>query len=246
MFETDHTSTISRPPIRCNLRQEKKLFSRHTSPLPDEERLPQKKKPASLRQGESIRKLYRGQQLAIFGRYRNGGPAEVSLTVKLSGRRQTYRCRVDFPGSDPDNPELERLWAMSRIEMFEDLANAGLTPKEEAASAIRDLGIQYQLVTDETSMLVLSDEAFESYGIKRSNRTRIAEEHAAQSRRRTAPIRNYRADVPRGESGESLFPGSAPRLGGGAVSPFLLLLAVLLAVTAVGSAGGKRNAENGK
>ena len=181
--------------------------------------------------GESIRKLYRGQQLAIFGRYRNGGPAEVSLTVKLSGRRRTYRCRVDFPGSDPDNPELERLWAMSRIEMFEDLANAGLTPKEEAASAIRDLGIQYQLVTDETSMLVLSDEAFESYGIKRSNRTRIAEEHAAQSRRRNAPIRNYRADVPRGESGESLFPGSAPRLGGGAVSPFLLLLAVLLAVT---------------
>ena len=196
--------------------------------------------------GESIRKLYRGQQLAIFGRYRNGGPAEVSLTVKLSGRRRTYRCRVDFPGSDPDNPELERLWAMSRIEMFEDLANAGLTPKEEAASAIRDLGIQYQLVTDETSMLVLSDEAFESYGIKRSNRTRIAEEHAAQSRRRNAPIRNYRVYVPRGESGESLFPGSAPRLGGGAVSPFLLLLAVLLAVTAVGSAGGKRNAENGK
>ena len=136
---------------------------------------------------------------------------------------------------------------MSRIEMFEDMANAGLTPKEEANSAIRDLGLQYQLVTDETSMLVLSDEAFDSYKIERRNRTRIAEEHAAQSRRMSAPIRNYRADVPRGgESENRMFNGNAPRLGGGAVSPFLVLIAMVLAITAINAAGAKWKTENGK
>ena len=197
--------------------------------------------------GESLKKLYRGQQLAIFGRYRKGGEADVSLTVRLSGREQTYKCRVHFPESDLDNPELERLWAMSRIEMFEDMANAGLTPKGEADSAIRDLGLQYQLVTDETSMLVLSDEAFDSYRIERRNRTRIAEEHAAQSRRQSAPVRNYRADVPRGgDQDNRMFHGNAPRLGGGAVSPFLVLIAMVLAITAISSAAGMRKTENGK
>ncbi len=197
--------------------------------------------------GESLKKLYRGQQLVIFGKYRKGGVADVSLTVRLSGREQTYQCRVDFPENAQENPELERLWAMSRIEMFEDMANAGLTPKEEANSAIRDLGLQYQLVTDETSMLVLSDEAFDSYKIERRNRTRIAEEHAAQSRRMSAPIRNYRADVPRGgESENRMFNGNAPRLGGGAVSPFLVLIAMVLAITAINAAGAKWKTENGK
>lgn len=197
--------------------------------------------------GESLKKLYRGQQLVIFGRYRKGGEADVSLKVRLSGREQTYKCRVNFPESDLDTPELERLWAMSRIEMFEDMVNAGLTPKGEAASVIRDLGLQYQLVTDETSMLVLSDEAFESYHIERRNRSRIAEEHAAQSRRQSAPVRNYRADLPRsGETDNSMFHGNAPRLGGGAVSPFLILIAMMLVMTAAGTVGGMRKTENEK
>lgn len=198
--------------------------------------------------GESLKKLYRGQQLVIFGKYKKGGTADVSLTVKLSGREQTYKCKADFPETDTANPELERLWAMSRIEMFEDMANAGLTPKTEADSAIRELGLKYQLVTDETSMLVLSDEAFKTYNIERRNQTRVAEEHAAQSQRHNAPVRNYRADVPRNndKSGNNMFDMSAPRLGGGAVSPFMVLIAAILAVAVIAASGSGRKAENRK
>ncbi len=184
--------------------------------------------------GDAVKKLYRGQQLVVFGRYTGSGEATVRFNVKLSGRDRTYSCRVNFPETDADSPELERLWAMSRVEMFEDLVNSGRMPEKEAASAIRDLGVGYQLVTDETSMLVLSDDAFRSYGIERRNRGRIAAEQAAQSRRAAAPVRNYRADVPAagtsGENRNNLFESNAPRLGGGAVGPGMMLVILALAV----------------
>lgn len=127
------------------------------------------------RTGDELTKLYRGQQMVMFGRYAGQGRAEVKLEATISGRRQTYRCLVDFPAADTDNPELERLWGLARIEMFEALGNAGVMPGAEVASAVRDLGVRCQLVTDETSMLVLDDAAFERHGIRRQNQARLQE-----------------------------------------------------------------------
>ena len=104
-----------------------------------------------------------------------------------------------------------------------------------------------RIYLDHAATTPLSDEAFESYHIERRNRSRIAEEHAAQSRRQSAPVRNYRADLPRsGETDNSMFHGNAPRLGGGAVSPFLILIAMMLVMTAAGTVGGMRKTENEK
>ncbi len=201
--------------------------------------------------GDAPRKLYRGQQLVIFGRYQKGGPATVKMTVKLSGREQTYSCDINFPETDTDNPELERLWAMSRIEMFEDQANAGLLPKGESETLIRDLGIKYQLVTDETSMLVLSDDAFKTYNIERRNQSRVAAEHAAQSQRQAAPVKNYRADIPASRPVESvqpqqqdnrMFQNNAPRIsnkGGGAFNEMIVVLGLVMAGIAVFRTAGR-------
>jgi Ca-activated chloride channel family protein len=165
--------------------------------------------------GRVVGKIYRGQQLVLFGRYEDGGEATLRLDARLTGQDKTYQTGFEFPAVATDHPELERLWALSRIEEIQTLADTGLLPASEAGSAIRDLGIDYQLVTDETSMVVLDDDAFERHGIERRNQARAAIEHAAQARRRSQPVQSRRVD-----SHQPIFDQPAPSLGGGgAIGP---------------------------
>lgn len=159
---------------------------------------------------EMIGKIYRGQQLVIFGRYDKAGKATVTLNAKLTGADKTYTTTFDFPETDTSNPEIERLWAMDRIQMIEDKQNAGLMPESEGKYAVAQLGIAYQLVTDETSMVLLSDEAFAQRGLERRNKSRVAEERRAQAVRASEPPKSYQVDqsVP-------MFQHSAPSLGHG-------------------------------
>lgn len=189
-------------------------------------------------------KLYRGQQMVIFGRYKKAGRATVTMKVKISGREEVYKCDMDFPENDEANPELERLWALDRIEMFEDLANSGLQPAGECNDAIRNLGVEFQLVTDETSMIILSDEAHQRHNINRRNKDRVATERKAQSRRNALPVQNYRVDAPKEKKNDSgMFKFKAPRIpkGGGALDPWSLLLLGLFA--SIATALPKRNSK---
>ncbi|HKR62122.1 MAG TPA: VIT and VWA domain-containing protein [Thermoanaerobaculia bacterium] len=176
---------------------------------------------------EVIGKVYRGQQLVIFGRYTKGGPADVTLQAKLTGQDQTYTTRFDFPDVATEHPELERMWALNRIEQAVMKETVGLQSAEESKSAIQSLGTQYQLVTDYTSMVVLSDDVFEKRGIARNNKARIDVEHAAQAARATQPPVNFQAD-----RSKPMFSGRSHSVrGGGAFDPTMVLLA-LIAVTA--------------
>ena len=106
-----------------------------------------------------IGKVYRGQQLVVFGRYAAGG-----VWIVAEG-----------------SPELERLWALDSIHALQKQALLGLVPPAEASARVRKLGVDYQLVTAETSMLVLDDQGFSDQGIARNNQARSDAEHAAQS-----------------------------------------------------------------
>ncbi len=189
---------------------------------------------------EYIGKVYHGQQLVIFGRYNHGGKANVKLQANLTGQDKTYSTDFEFPDVDTDNPELERLWALNRIEMIEDMANSGLSPEKEANTAIRDLGVAYQLVTDETSMLVLSDETFEKNGIERKNRDRLTIEKDAQNRKSGQAVKSYRVD-----NSKPAFNLPSPSIGGGgAIDPFsgvLILMIFGLGATAYASAKKTEN-----
>lgn len=164
-------------------------------------------------------KVFRGQQLAIFGRYKNGGDARLALKARKTSGDLDYNTVVQFPDRSTEYPELERLWAMSRIEQIELQTSIGEMSGKESKGSIRDLGVAYQLVTDETSMIVLAEEGFERHGIARNNQARIAAEQSAQSQRQTAranavssgqPVNSTRADTKK-----PLFSGNAPRIGGG-------------------------------
>ena len=183
---------------------------------------------------ERPKKIYRGQQLVLFGRYETGGQATVTLKARLTGEDKAYTTKFTFPESDTENPEIERLWALDRVEEIQAKADAGLMPQEEARGAIRDLGLAYQLVTDHTSMVILSDSKFEERGIERHNRGRIAAERAAQKVRSGQPVRSRRIDreAPMFEGPSASLGGGgngAGAKGGGAFDPWLAGLAALVA-----------------
>lgn len=183
-------------------------------------------------------KIYRGEQLIMFGRYSKGGKATLTLDAKLTGKDRIYQTTFDFPDIDTANPEIERLWAMDQIENIQAKRDRGDMIKSESSTAIQDLGIQYQLVTDETSMLVLSDASFQKHQIKRLNTDRIKREHVAQAKRASAPApSNHRVDTQ-----QPLTPNNAPRInsgsrsgggGGGALPPIIVLLMAAFSALAV-------------
>jgi Ca-activated chloride channel homolog len=181
-------------------------------------------------------RAYYGQQLVVFGRYDAAGGAQVTLEGTLAGKPKHYSTMFMFPAIAEENPELERLWALQMIHGIQRKQMLGLMTLEAASGAIRQLGIDYQLVTDETSMLVVTDSAFEQNGIERKNLARTGIEHDAQAEKSGQPSSNYQV------GGAPTFPGSAPSIGsgsdggrshGGALDPATVLTGVLLALYGV-------------
>ncbi len=188
--------------------------------------------------GDTPQKIYRGQQLVLFGRYEGAGKTTVTLKASLSGNDQTYTTTLDLPEIDTDNPEVERLWAMAMIEQIEMQEAAGFLPPSESRDTIQMLGVNYQLVTDHTSMVVLDDATHAKRGITRNNQQRIAAERTAQSVRATQPARQARVDT-----AQPAFAAPAPHVsrygkggggGGGDVSGDVVFLAFMGALVIVG------------
>ncbi len=83
----------------------------------------------------------------------------------------------------------------------------------------------YQIVTDYTSMVVLSDTALADRGIERHNQIRIAREQQARVQRSQQPAKNYRVDRKK-----PAFKLPVPNLdgGGGAIDPLTGALGILI------------------
>jgi Ca-activated chloride channel family protein len=140
-----------------------------------------------------IGSLYYGQQLVMFGQYDNPGEVEIELTARVSGEKKTYSCFADLPEVDTDNPEIERLWALSSIEDVMDIVrDEGETDK--LRKEVIKLGVDYSLVTDYTSMLVITEQSFKARKIERKNLDRVTNERKAQEQRKAKPIKSYRVD----------------------------------------------------
>lgn len=160
--------------------------------------------------GDYPGKLYRGQQLVVFGRYEKAGPAKVELRARITGEDKTYATTFNFPETDTENPEIERLWAMSLCEQIETGRDRGDIVAAEADAAIRDLGTGYQIVNDQTAMVVLDDASFAKRGIDRRNQQRVATERQAQTVRAAQPARDAQVD-----KAQPAFSRPAHSIGGG-------------------------------
>jgi len=187
-------------------------------------------------------KIYRGQQLVFFGRYQKGGEARITLKGRLTGQDRVYTTGFDFPDIDESYPEIERLWALDQIEHLETQADIGAMEIHESEDAVRDLGVHYQLVTDETSMVVLADEAFAERGIERKNKQRVAaEEQARSARRQHAGTSGRAAPNQRADRSDPMFDRPAPSSGGGACDPLSIGMALGLIALGAGSLRGRRS-----
>ena len=170
--------------------------------------------------------LYRGQQLIVLGHYWGDGIADLRLEGSISGRDKDYSTQIEFPATNHLNPELERLWAFARIEdMSAEIADFG--EDADLQQAITDLGVEYGLVTDYTSMVVVREEVFDTLGIQRQNQQRLQTETQAQQQRATQPAQSKRAD-----QSKPMF--SSPRSNhGGGGSAGVFLLGLLLTLTGI-------------
>ena len=175
-------------------------------------------KTADLTPGQ-IGSLYRGQQLVVFGHYWDEGMADVRLTGHISGEDKTYQTRFAFPAVATDNPEIERLWAYARVEeTLQEINDFG--EDADLKQAITDLGVEYGLVTDYTTMVVVRDEVFDAHGIKRSNKARLSIEEAARQQRAQRPAVSRRVD-----SQQPMYSSNrASHSGSGALDAWTLLL----------------------
>ena len=167
-----------------------------------------------------------GQQLVLFGHYNGSGDVNVVLKGKISGQEKTWKTITFLPEVDQNNPEVERLWALSSIEdVMKEIRENGETKR--LRKKVVDLGLEYSLVTDYTSMLVVKDEIFENQGIQRRNSDRVQRERLAQQRRSTTTVKNYRIDNSPGNS--DMFQGRrSPGIGTGPVGPLFVLIVVWL------------------
>ena len=166
--------------------------------------------------------LYKGQQLIVFGRYDGSGDVNLELKARISGQEQTWQCNAMFPEVDRENPEIERLWALSMIEdSMETIREKG--ENESLRQDVIDLGVEYSFVTDYTSMVVFREDEMESEQIQRRNAGRVERERKAQQARSTAPVKNYRVDNLNNNQGA--FQGSpSPGIGSGPVGPLFGLI----------------------
>jgi Ca-activated chloride channel family protein len=170
---------------------------------------------------------YFGQQIVMFGRYFEPDETTLRLTARISGEQKSWETRIALPEHDETYPEIERLWALARIEELQKkIDDKG--KDSELREAIVALGTEYSIVSDYTSMLVVREERFDELGIDRKNKRRTETERGARASRAQSVVRPTRAD-----KGQPMFGGapahSSGRGGGaGAAGPaFIGLLAGL-------------------
>lgn len=183
-------------------------------------------------QPQQIGTVYHGRQIILMGHYWGDGPAKITLKTNVAGKEKIYRTRFAFPKQQGANPELERLWAYATIlQMQREIDNFG--EDRDLQNGIVDLAIEYGLVTNHTSMVVLRDEMFAQYGIDRRNAKRRELEKLAKAQRQATPPTSNRADTaqpmytsprPSFSGGGGGGGGGGGALGLGAMLPFLILL----------------------
>ncbi|MCK4404028.1 MAG: VWA domain-containing protein [candidate division Zixibacteria bacterium] len=99
--------------------------------------------------------IFKGSQLLVLGKYKNGGHARVTLTGSTQGDTRKFNYEVNF-SSDDRNDFIPRLWATRRIGYLIDQLRLHGHNKELVEEVVR-LSKKYGIITEYTSFLVDAD-----------------------------------------------------------------------------------------
>ncbi|MGL6316423.1 VIT domain-containing protein [Vibrio sp. WXL103] len=188
---------------------------------------------------EQISSLYRGEQLTVFGHYFNGGEADIKLTMDVGGESRQYRTKVMLPGTAIEHPELERMWALSAIRDLQEQMDYLEQKDSDKEQAIEDIALEYGLLTDYTSLLIVEEAVFEQLGMERKNQSRVLKEQSAREAKQNKPIKPTRAD-----NNQPMFSQPAPTHSGGSGGSMHILALLCMIFFGIGRVGRDRAIKN--
>jgi Ca-activated chloride channel family protein len=117
--------------------------------------------------------LFRGDQLVLVGRYRQGGAARITLTGTAAGKKQAlnYQATFDTASVGENNAFVARLWAIRRIgEIIDEMDLHGRN--QELVDELVALSQRHGILTPYTSFL--ADDRVDMNAVS-GNRFRAAE-----------------------------------------------------------------------
>jgi Ca-activated chloride channel family protein len=113
--------------------------------------------------------LFYGEELVVFGRYKEPGSGTLVVSGERNGRRERVAVQARFPASEPGNDFIPRLWAARQIgELTRQIRLEGAS--ESRVSQVRELGLRYGILTEYTSYLVQEPDVVATPGIPRPAR----------------------------------------------------------------------------
>ena len=101
--------------------------------------------------------LFYGEELVVFGRYREGGAGRLVVTGTRNGARERVETQATFATSESGNAFIPRLWAARRIGELTRLIRVE-GPSPVLIEEMRDLGLRFGILTEYTSYLVQEPE----------------------------------------------------------------------------------------
>lgn len=101
--------------------------------------------------------LFYGEELVVFGRYRERGSGRLAVAGTRNGTRERVETQATFASSEPGNAFIPRLWAARRIGELTRLIRVE-GPSPVFMEEMRDLGLRFGILTEYTSYLVQEPE----------------------------------------------------------------------------------------
>ena len=112
---------------------------------------------------QEIPDLFAGSQLILLGRYREGGPAQITLEGVVNKEKQSYVYQDVFFRKDGGDDFIPRLWATRAVGYY--LTQIRLYgEKQEWIDSIVALSTRYGIITPYTSFLVQEKDIFSAEG----------------------------------------------------------------------------------
>ena len=137
-----------------------------------------------------------------------------------------------LPDTATEHPELERMWALSATRDLQEQMDYLEQKDRDKEQAIEDIALEYGLLTDYTSLLVVEEEMFQQLGMERKNQARVLKEQSAREVKKNNPVKPTRADKnqPTFNQPTPSYSGGGSGGGGGSMNLVVLLSMILLVV----------------
>ncbi|GAB4295417.1 MAG: hypothetical protein Kow0090_10340 [Myxococcota bacterium] len=99
--------------------------------------------------------LFSSQPLIVYGRYKRGGAADITLNGKIAGERFSQRLNVVLPERNEENLALAPIWAREKIKKLMMTMLRG--ENTETADEVTRLSLDFKLISQYTAFVAVEE-----------------------------------------------------------------------------------------